>query len=415
MRNMNILVTFPIGLTKNKKVVTGGISRQIKDFYGYVAKEPDTHMYGLVIRFKPGLSATFNKRAVKKTAPLGFQYYYIQGDSTKLYNSIKKIDSLEDISVSRLSEAIIKRIIEIIERDKVEVVLINGMPSWHVWFVREAARRVGIPLVMVHAGVMNREVHMYRNVIDKKIAQIYSWIEKDYCGGDIWNIFLNETTRDFLRENVFGRKEFHGKVIYLPLAEAYTRVKAKVNSTSEQKASIKVGTVGRWDRIKNHPAILKLAEYAQAHSLPIKYYSVTMIPNTQINFKMKEKYRKVVNVFGQMSSSELIKYYKELDLLIMPSFFDVSPNTVLESMIVGTPALISPNVGHVEWYRKTGISKWIIDFKNIKQTTDMIIEVANQNVPKEVTAWIKKNHRANKAFKEYLSVAKEAIAEYSKK
>lgn len=371
------------------------------DFEKFIKRQKNIDMVGAVFSRSENDSCYFKKGLTRQKN----RYYMFCINKQQHKKAIEQSAGLAKLK--KVMGKQIKQFVLIINKEKIDVVFCNGL-AWYMWLLREAARQTKTPVVVIHAGIFKKEIDIYKDIFNPGTAKMLYAIEKDFVGKDVWNIFLNEFSRNVLRRDVFLKKEAHGEVVHLPLAEIYFKNEWE-KPTRKKNRIVKVGAVARWDKIKNHRAILAMAEYAKKNNMPIEFYSVTKIPDSPHNKEFKQDYGNYVNVIGQMSAEKLIPFYKKIDVLVVPSHFDVSPNTVMESLILGTPALISKNVGYAEWYRKLGLKKWIVDFSNPAKAIKTILAVTNRGVPGSVRKWLLKNHAGKKAFSRYIKIMRRSV------
>lgn len=99
-----------------------------------------------------------------------------------------------------------------------------------------------------------------------------------------------------------------------------------------------------------------------------------------------------------------------MDLMILPSHFDVSPHVVPEALFNGVPTLISPNVGWVSDYQRTGAKNWIIDFGNPEKVVKRILELKNKLIPEKLIKTLMQNSNPEYSLKKFLNVFKKIIS-----
>ena len=76
------------------------------------------------------------------------------------------------------------------------------------------------------------------------------------------------------------------------------------------------------------------------------------------------KTRELVRFEGQKNKNELVKYYKEADIFLLPSMWEGMPNVVLEAMSSGLPIIMTPCEGSKELITDNGI---IADYDNMEE------------------------------------------------
>jgi Glycosyltransferase len=105
-----------------------------------------------------------------------------------------------------------------------------------------------------------------------------------------------------------------------------------------------------------------------------------------------------------MLNKELARFYRMMDVIICPSHFETYGNIALEAAACGTPALISPNMGVAEQFRRFGMESNIISFKNTNNVFNKIKNAAEHRVGRELRAELRNNLGSDIIFKELISV-----------
>ena len=95
-----------------------------------------------------------------------------------------------------------------------------------------------------------------------------------------------------------------------------------------------------------------------------------------------------------------------MDILLLPSHFDVSPHVVMEAALEGVGTIISSNVGWGDEYRACGMGKWIVDFSSAQKTSAKIEKIlTNKKSYSDDVGTLKKylvqTHNPNTVFKQY--------------
>jgi len=320
-------------------------------------------------------------------------------------------DFLRDASVARIApadfEKDISRIGSIIAAARPDLLFLNGF-SLDAWTYAAAAFRAKLPVVIQHAGILTKEFEMYRDWFSPAAYAFAKEAEGDVAERAAANIFLNEFSRDAFVRLVEPESLANPVVIPLPQA-AWPREAVKTPQGTERT----LGIVARWDRIKNHEAVLALAEELQRRALPWRIRSVTAIPETQSQAGLKRKYRSLIDVVPPMDRDDLRAFYASLDALILPSHFDVSPTVVMEGVALGKPTLISPHVGWVSEYEACGMGRWIADFSDPSEVIARLEEQFARSAWPEVDAfasYVAEHHDAAAVYGQYLSVFEQMIS-----
>lgn len=296
-----------------------------------------------------------------------------------------------------------------IRRVKPDVLFLNGY-SVFAWQLLEAARLENLPIVIQHAGISQVEFEQYKDLYTHAARMSVLQMERDIVAAASKQVFLNAYSRDAFCERVAPVPAKQAVIIPLPYQKLF--LKSAASSRSKKSSSHKtvvVGCVARWDRIKNHAAILRLAEEARKQNLDWYFKCVTKIPETTVHRRFKNAYKKAIEVVPPMSAQDLINFYNSVDLLVLPSHFDVSPTVVMEAALQGKVTLISPNVGWVSEYLAHGLDEWIIDFTDPKQVVQRMSKLLRKSDPTGFRVSIRTKHNPNKVFAAYLRLLNSVI------
>lgn len=240
-----------------------------------------------------------------------------------------------------------------------DVVFLNGF-SLSNWLILNAAARKKIPVVIQHAGIWKKELDISAPHFSPSIHRIFTAMEKDCISNTALQIFLNDFSREafFSLHKTVLTPEIKKKTIVVPLPVEMPIAK---KMTLAKRKHYKIGMVARWDSIKNHAAIFRLASYLkQSTSLQASVTVVTKWAEKLVS-DFKTQYEKVVTIVDPMPSKKLLGFYKTQDIIMIPSRFDVSPTVLMEAVLQGKPVLISTMVGWVSDYKTYKLDSLIID------------------------------------------------------
>ena len=295
----------------------------------------------------------------------------------------------------------IDAVIARIEENNVDVIFING--AWvFTWILYAAAKIKNIPYVVQHAGIFVVEMQYFTfetSEIGRQMCKkMISGIAKDAKA----NIFLNAFDQEQFTKTTTS--DIANPVI-IPLPYGDGLFPQEI--VAKQSTPIQIGCVARWDPIKNHVGLLEFAREVNTQKLPWVISCVTTIPDTQMKIDFKNAYRENIRVVPPMNRVELLDFYRSMNLMILPSHFDISPTVVLEALSVGVPTVISPNVGWVSEYIEAGMSEWIIDFGNPKESIEKIELLLEGKDWSEVSVLSQKvtvSHESSHIFTRYLEL-----------
>ncbi len=283
-----------------------------------------------------------------------------------------------------------------------DIVFLNGF-SQYSWLLYKAAALENVPIAMQHAGLWVRDLEAFAALCPPHYRQLAKEMEREATEGVTANIFLNEYSKEVLMHDL-GIETMPGSHI-IPLPHAGWAFSGTYGPKNTATRTIAI--VARWDRIKNHDAVLAFAEEVHNRKLPWKIIAVTTIPDTPARAAFKSRYRELIEVVPPMDRDSLYAFFQTLDAAILPSRFDTAPGVVMEAAAAGVPTLISPTVGWVSEYAAAGMEDWVADFNEPVKAVDRLDEQFAHDSWPGVRAFahaIAENHDPAKVFNSYLSL-----------
>lgn len=391
-------------LSTNSYIPQGGVSSFANKFSKYFDdKTSNIELVSLLFSHNSDSKDIYIKETAKN-----HKYYELYYPKEKLIKSYKKTYTRKDYI--KFLEPWLKQVDHIFEETKPEIVFLNGF-SLSNWLILEIAHRRKVPICIQHAGIWKKELSISQKSFSPSIRKIFSRFEKEIFSKASKLIFLNEFSRDvfFTIHNIKKNIKNLSKTLIIPLPIDTKNFK-NINITKRKIYNI--GIVARWDGVKNHDAILRLAKYIKKNNLPIYLKVVTGWGSNKIT-EYKKEYMKFVKILNPMSPEKLREFYDSQDIIIIPSRFDVSPTVLMEAISCGKPVIISSNVGWVSDYKKFNLDKLIISpidsgeniFNTIKELTDNK-EIYINRFKKMQRKIISKNN-TKKVFEIYNNVFKE--------
>lgn len=294
-----------------------------------------------------------------------------------------------------------------------DILFLNGY-SVFAWMLMEAAHQEGIPILIQHAGIARMEYDIRKDMYPRAGRAMMLKMEKETAFLAQGHVFLNTYSRDVFFQKVARVPKSHAMIIPLPYAEVYAHPsKTKLSTPTghgKNRDQVSIGCVARWDRIKNHTAFLRLAKEAKRQKLPWTFHAVTRIPETSINASMKAEYRENIEVVSPMEQRDLLAFYTSIDLLVLPSLFDVSPTVVMEAELQGKHTLISPEVGWSSEYTTTHMEDWIIGFSNPKKVVQRIQMLLKKRPTTRFQTYIRRTHAPDVVFAKYVRACSRLIS-----
>ncbi len=248
---------------------------------------------------------------------------------------------------------------DILRQESPDVVLLNGTYSTP-WILAQAAKELGIPLVLRYAGVLQKEVSHKNFFVKKRLLFYEKWIASSATS----IIFPSRICQKIVEKEILGQSVNCSVVISNPVVPAKKLVRRKIGRFT-------ISAIGRWTPIKNFQAFVAL--HRELLSEGWQHRAVMVTSYWDENFDIPETIEKK----KQMSQEDLFKFYRSVDLLIVPSHFETFCNVAAEALICGTSVLVSKNVGFSEILIKAGLKRMVIDsFDNPKKVAEAVKRIA---------------------------------------
>jgi len=272
---------------------------------------------------------------------------------------------------------IINRYKEIIRREKPDAILLNGT-YYLPWCLLLAARDTVKNIVLHYHGSLTKETEHY----PEPMRRVFQAIEKTFDSDNIRYIFPSLFAKDAVAKDVFGREPKHFCILPNPIPLHFFKA-IKINRKSATKKNI--GTVARWRHIKNKSFILK---YASHSSKSIKSGIFNLLSDVRAAADIPKNIRDSIKMVRPMENAKMAQFYSKMDVVVCPSHFETYGNVAQEAVASGTPALISPNMGVAEQFRRFGLDKWILPFdvpaKVFKKIDRIMEETVDQKLRLEL-------------------------------
>lgn len=339
-------------LPNNNLIPQGGVSRFAQRMSSYLKNNhKDIELISLLFSH----NQKDKKIYIKKTSGIR-DFYELIYPREILLNSYKQKFTKKEYNT--YTKIFIAEISNLFKEIKPDLIFLNGF-SLSNWMIMQTAHLSGIPSCIQHAGLWKKELLTSSSSFSPSVKKIFSSYEKEVFYKTSHQIFLNNFSRDELfKIHNIDRKKFFKKTSIIPLP---IEIDSSTKTYLKSQKVYNIGVVARWDRIKNHTAVYRLAKYIKDNNLN---YHINVVTKWDPSYKtsFKEKYKNIVSIVPPMSPKDLKHFYKNQDLVLIPSRFDVSPTVLMEALLLGKPVIISNNVGWVSDYKKYGISDLVFNF-----------------------------------------------------
>lgn len=393
---------FPTNMPNAEQFSQGGPANFAKLFVNYISKNHKNHKWvGVML---DGVS-TENDTKLKEIFNIGQRKYFKLSVPKGLFKNVLQAKSISD-DPRKLWDKPISRLKKLIKQTNPDIMFLNGFGVLN-WMLLKASEETGVPVIIQHAGIWTKELNLHKEKYSPAGLKLLKQMEKDSTRIVAREIFLNTWSRDYYRKNVAKAPESKTDIVPLPfdfsgfeeIGQTTDRPKFAFN-----KKLINIGIIARWDKIKNHKAVLSMAKYSKKNNLPIKFHSIVEIPDRAEFTSSKKIYSKYVNVIQPQDRIGISSFCDSVDMLMLPSFFDVSPTVVLEAISTNTPIIISPNIGYVHDFENYGGADWVIDPSNASKAVKNILKLKNKKTPKKLKERILSIHDHNKVFATYIKI-----------
>lgn len=333
-----------------------GITQYFIDFIRYNERSDNFDLYGVDI---------INSLETRSRSPQYNSYRKFKLIKEVLYyQNPHGLDKGKELSISIISESyknIIDTYTRIVCDIKPDVILING-DGILSWCLLQAARRYKQAKIFVHYhGILCKEISHWPER-DKLLVSI---MERDFMGNDISYIFPSCLAKETVEIEVFGEKILKNKSIIIqnPISDEFIEHSER-NRDSVRNSGRKIGIIGRWQKLKT--SVNFIVALSECNNLLKEPFQITLVTDKK-STEIMEKYPKIgkVSFRKPMDREKLINFYTNQQVIICHSNFETYGNVAQESIVLGTPAFVSINMGVCETLKKAGLNSLVVDFDSL--------------------------------------------------
>jgi|JI8StandDraft_1071087.scaffolds.fasta_scaffold02124_4 glycosyltransferase involved in cell wall biosynthesis len=235
----------------------------------------------------------------------------------------------------------------------IQVVFISG-GYFGPWILSVAAKALGLPVVLRYAGVLSKEMLFENKGTSKNVLACERAIAKSAAH----IIYPSALCKKIVEKTILKATAIRSSVIPNPLTYP---VLSRYSNTRFDGMLKSIAFVGRWNGIKNPQAFVDLHNWLLNDRWSHRAYIVTS--SKKINDIVPESIERV----PQMSHDDVYQFYKSVGLIVVPSVFETFCNVAAEALFVGTPVLVSENVGISSYLQEAGLGRMVIkDFSDIE-------------------------------------------------
>jgi glycosyltransferase involved in cell wall biosynthesis len=319
----------------------------------------------------------------------------------KTFFGYKKIREAKSPGIPKPTLAAIKKVKALVKSINPDVVLING---FHVsnWIFLTAASELKIPIYSVLHGLWFNEISTEMTSHGRKLTLS---MEADIARFSKKLFFVSQFSLEQFEKNVIRVDRKKLKAIPLP----YNPVYGSPPKSHNTGKTFNIGMVSRWDPIKNPKGFLDVAMQASKLKLPWKFHAVMTFTKNQELAPLKRDFRKYVKMLPPARPKDLKKFYGKMDLMLLPSEFDVLGAVVMEAALQNRLTLISQNVGWKYDYKKFGMSGMIDPFTDPLKTVGKIRKYLRKSPPKNFVRNIRKVHSPDAIFNDLIKTLESRV------
>jgi glycosyltransferase involved in cell wall biosynthesis len=323
----------------------------------------------------------------------------LYGNNPKRSQFLKQIHPLLNVIRKTISD------------EGINVVFLNGF-SLNNWLLLYAAHKEKIPVVIQHAGLFKKEIARNKG-LSSATKKLFYQMERDTIRWCSHHIFLNKFSKEVFMKlyNIKNQSLCPSSIIPLPVP----LVRSSNNFKSYVNVEANIGMVARWDSIKNHSAMYRLAT-ASLVPKEWKFHTVVNIPKTSNVYTFPKKYTAAITTHRPMVPKDLTHFYQKMDAIFVPSNFDVSPTVVAEAFLAGVPVIISNKVGWQNEFIECGLRDHVIAINSsgntLVKTVGRILSERQGNIKKYrgIAKHIRETHAPKRVFEQYNSLFRKIMA-----
>jgi len=291
-----------------------------------------------------------------------------------------------------------------------DVVLIPGT-SLTSYFLFKACRRENIlnKGVQEYAGVLEKEIGNYTGDTRFILGQVGKEFVSKVAVGNLTYMFPSNICKKTVEE-IHGVNIKNAHIVWNGISEEF------ITEGFNRKApdELTLGYVGRVHHVKNLPFFLGLNKNMKKSAKLKIITDISSIANKSTGKPLLEKMTLgEVFYYAPRSKKELKKFYEtQISVGVVPSFFETYCNGSVESLVCGTPTLLSDRAGASEVYKKYGLSDLVFSIDSMGSFEDALAkaELRNFVIEEDLTRQIYEDLCWKKVIGKYNQIAEKVAS-----
>ena len=235
-----------------------------------------------------------------------------------------------------------------------------------------ACHRAGLPVTTFVAGVSSEEAGRERGRPQPfvALAERYCLEQSDRL------IFPSLFVAEYCAAKHLGMAPF--AVVHNGIADTFLRTERPLHDSRA------IGAVMRLSWVKNPEALGQIADMLNRRG-----YSLDLISDADAKSQPADlKVLANVNlVEPTLSDESLARFYGLCRAVVCPSRFEASGNVPMESIAVGTPAVITDRMGIGELFRSLGLGHLIVPVGDVEGAVDRLVSA--EPIPQPVREFLR--------------------------
>lgn len=290
----------------------------------------------------------------RRYLPSFFSHHIINGIDILPHHSWEKMGNIR-----KKWSILIETTKDILRLEAPDILLVNGTYNTP-WILAQAAKELGIPIVLRYAGVLQKEASHKNFFVRNRLLAYEKWLASTASS----IIFPSEICKKTVEKEILKYSTKQSIVIPNPAIAIKTNAKRSTGRFT-------IAAIGRWTPIKNFQSFISLHKELLHENW--QHRAIMVTSHWDEKFGIPE----TVERKDPMNQEDLLKFYSSINLLIITSHFETFCNVAAEAVVNGTSVLVSKNIGFSEILLKAGLKRMVIDsFENSAHVIEAVKKLA---------------------------------------